>query len=180
MTDRLHLVRALPSDLSQYIDLLEAIADWLVARGVRQYTPDSFRASRPYFAESIGRGEVHWAHIDAERVGSVRMLNEDPLVWPDAPKNDATYLYNLVVYRLWGHRGVGRHILERAEREARARRKVFLRLDCAVDNQFLRQYYADAGFLARGEIEVRYPDPIGRMHLQRFEKRVLVGPGTYP
>ena len=171
-------MKARPGDLGEYIDLLEAIAEWLAARGVRQYAPGSFRASRSYFAESIERGEVHWAHIDAERVGSVRLLDEDSLVWPDVDRDEAIYLYNLIVDRRWGHRGVGRRILASAERVARARRRVFLRLDCAADNRFLRQYYADEGFLARGEVDVRYPDPIGPMRLQRFEKRARVGPGT--
>ena len=31
--------------------------------------------------------------------------------------------------------------------------KVFLRLDCVADNQFLRRCYTAAGFLDRGEIE---------------------------
>ncbi len=172
MTDNLHLVRARPSELSQYIDLLEAIAEWLVARGIRQYDPGTFRASRSYFAESIERAEVHWVCINDARVGSVRLLDEDSLVWPDVRKDEAIYAYNLVVDRNWGNRGMGRRILETVERETRARLRAFLRLDCVAGNQFLRQYYAAAGFQARSEIDVCYPEPIGSMRLQRFEKRV--------
>ncbi len=50
--------------------------------------------------------------------------------------------------------------------------KVFVHLDCVTDNRFLPQYYAEAGFLARGEVEARYPDPFGTMRLQLWESRV--------
>ena len=172
VTQRLHLVRARRSDLSVYIDLLEAIAEWLAARGVRQYPPGAFRATHSYFGESIERGEVHWAYVDDARVGAVRLLNEDSIVWPDVHAGEAIYVNNLVVHRDWSHQGVGLRILEWAKREGRAMDKVFLRLDCVADNQFLRRYYADAGFLDRGEIAARYPDPFGTMRLQRFEKRL--------
>ena len=176
VTQGLHLVRARQSDLSPYIDLLEAIAEWLAVRGVRQYAPGAFRASRLYFSESIERGEVHWASIDDARVGAVRLLKEDSIAWPDVRDGEAIYVNNLVVHRDWGHRGVGLRILEWAKREARAMGKVFLRLDCVADNQFLRRYYADAGFLDRGEIEARYPDPFGTMRLQRYERRLRRDP----
>ena len=170
----LHLVQAHRSDLCPYIDLLEAVAEWLAARGVRQYPPGAFRATSTYFGESIERGEVNWACIDGAHVGAIRLLNEDSTVWPDARVAEAIYVNNLVVHRDWRHRGVGSGILECAEREASVMGKVFLRLDCVADNQFLRRYYADAGFMDRGEIEARYPEPFGAMRLQRFEKCVSV------
>ena len=172
VTHGLALVRARPGDIGPYIDLLEAIAEWLTARGVRQYSPGAFLDARSYFATSIERGEVYWACIDDARVGAVRILTDDSIVWPDVRRGEAIYVYNLVVQRDWGHRRVGLRILKWAEREARAKGKPFLRLDCVADNQFLRQYYAGAGFLDRGEIEARYPHPFGTMRLQRFEKRV--------
>ena len=173
-TQGLTLVRARPRDIGPYIDLLEAIAEWLTARGVRQYSPGSFRDTRSYFATSIERGEVHWACFDSVRLGAVRLLSEDRMVWPDVRRGEAIYVNNLVVQRGWGHRGVGLRILEWVERDARAKGRLFLRLDCVADNQFLRRYYADAGFMDRGEIEARYPHPFGAMRLQRFEKRVSV------
>lgn len=173
---RLHLAKARQSDLIPYIDLLEATAEWLAKRGVWQYTPGAFRATRPYFGESIKRGEVHWAYIGDARVGAVRLLKEDSIVWPDVRPGEAIYVNSLVVDRDWGNRGLGLRILERAKQEARALGKIFVRLDCVASNEFLRRYYADAGFSDRGEIEAQYPDPVGTIRLQRYEERLRLEP----
>lgn len=172
MTDRLQIARARRSDLDAYIDLLEEIAEWLAARGIRQYLPGTFRASRAYFAESIRRGEVHWAFVDDTMVGAVRLLNEDAVVWPEVPEGESVYVYNLVVRRDRARRELGVRILDWAERETQAMGRIFLRLDCYADNAFLRRYYANAGFLACGEVDARYPAPVGTIRLQRYEKRV--------
>lgn len=172
VTHRLQLVRTRRNEISPYIELLEATAEWLTERGIRQYSPGAFRATRSYFAASIEGGEVYWACLDAVRVGTVRLLSEDSIVWPDVPRDEAIYINNLVVQRGWGHRGVGLRILNLAEREAWAMGRAFVRLDCVAENRFLRKYYAEAGFLVRGEIDARYPEPFGTIRLQRFEKRI--------
>lgn len=41
-----------------------------------------------------------------------------------------------------------------------------------ADNRYLRGYYVQAGFEERGEIEATFPDPVGPLRLQRYEKRV--------
>jgi ribosomal protein S18 acetylase RimI-like enzyme len=48
----------------------------------------------------------------------------------------------------------------------------YVRLDCMADNEFLPLYYERAGFRERGEIEARYPEPVGTLRLRRYEKRV--------
>jgi hypothetical protein len=45
-------------------------------------------------------------------------------------------------------------------------------LDCVTSNDFLRAYYTRAGFEERGEIEARFPPPVGALRLQRHEKQV--------
>lgn len=170
----LHLVKAHRGDLGRYINLLEAIAESLVARGVRQYTPGAFRATLTHFGKSIECGEVHYAYFEVARVGAVRLLKEDSIFWSDADIGEALYISNLVVHRDWSHRGVGAGILEWAKREAIAMGKFYLRLDWVADNQFLRRYYSDARFIDHGEVEARYSDPFGTVRLQRFERRVNV------
>ncbi|NJN81938.1 MAG: hypothetical protein HC802_06390 [Caldilineaceae bacterium] len=49
----------------------------------------------------------------------------------------------------------------------------YLRLDCLADNDFLRGYYARAGYIACGEVEVAYPPPVGKLKLARFQKQVV-------
>jgi hypothetical protein len=40
------------------------------------------------------------------------------------------------------------------------------------DNLFLREYYRNAGFTERGEIDARFPEPIGTWRLLRYEKQI--------
>ena len=71
------------SDIGPYIDLLEAIAEWLMARGVRQYAPGAFRDTRSYFATSIERGEVCWAGGGADRGDAHTQATNDDGARPD-------------------------------------------------------------------------------------------------
>src|SRR5437660_12503368 len=106
MTD-LCIVSAQESDLGQYIDLLEEIAAWLEARGIKQWRSGSFCLSSSYYAESIRQGEVHLAFVGGELVGTLRLLLQDPSVWPEVIEDDAVYVHNLAVKRTWGGQGLG-------------------------------------------------------------------------
>jgi hypothetical protein len=41
-----------------------------------------------------------------------------------------------------------------------------------ADNRFLREYCGQAAFEDRGEIEARFPSPVGTLRLRRYEKLV--------
>jgi hypothetical protein len=51
--------------------------------------------------------------------------------------------------------------------------RTWVRLDCMADNHGLRDYYTQAGFDEHGEIDATFPDPVGTLRLQRYEKRVV-------
>jgi ribosomal protein S18 acetylase RimI-like enzyme len=168
----LTIVPAQPGDLQRYIDLLEELADWLCSRGIEQWPRGRARAGRDYYAASIANGEAHLALVDGQFVGALRLLARDVIVWPDIDAGDALYVYNLSVRRAWSGQGLGRRMLEWAERRAVEAGRRYLRLDCVPSNTFLRQYYEDAGFSARGEIDAVYPGLPGVMPLRRYEKRL--------
>jgi GNAT superfamily N-acetyltransferase len=167
----LNIVCAKPGDLSRYVDLLEELADWLHSRGIEQWPRGRARGGMDYYAESIANGEVHLAFAGNEFVGGLRLLRADLIVWPDVDADDALYVYNLAVRRAWAGQGVGRRLLTWAECEAAGAGRRYLRLDCVPTNTFLRQYYEDAGFTARGDVDAVYP-VIGAMRLRRYEKPV--------
>jgi hypothetical protein len=48
----------------------------------------------------------------------------------------------------------------------------YVRLDCVTDNRFLHEYYGQVGFVERGEIDARFPAPVGTLRLRRYEKPV--------
>jgi len=166
----MRIIKAQPADLRLYIDLLEEIAEWLNHRGFGQLPAGTYRHSTDYFSTSIASGEVYFALVENDIVGSLRLLSEDRIVWPEADDH-ALYVHNLVIQRSWGGRSLGEQLLLWAEQQAAMVRRTFLRLDCFANNQVLRKYYENGGFEDRGEVAAQYP--FGTLCLQRYEKRVL-------
>jgi ribosomal protein S18 acetylase RimI-like enzyme len=176
MRDSLHepltIMAARSADLGRYLDLLEEVAGWLETRGIVQWPRGNFRRSADYYAQSIAQQEVQLAFIADELVGTLRVLLREPIVWPDVVEDDAIYVYNLAVRRTWAELGLGRRILDWAGARAASLGRQYVRLDCVTDNGFLRDYYTQAGFEERGEIDARFPPPVGALRLRRYEKRV--------
>lgn len=168
----LRVISAHADDLGQYIDLLEEVADWLASRGIRQWRPGSFHLSRDYYASSIERGEVQLAYVGEALVGTLRLLLHEPIVWPEIAADDAVYVYSLAVRRQWAHQQLGGRLLAWADHRASALGRQYVRLDCMADNIFLRRYYAQAGFVDRGEIDARFPAPVGTLRLRRYERSI--------
>ena len=166
------VVRAEPDDLNRYLDLLEALADWLHSRGIEQWPRGRARNGHAYYAASIEKQEVHLAFDGDALVGALRLLMRDGIVWPEVKEDDALYLYNLAVTRTAAGKGLGRWLLDWAERQVADAGRKYLRLDCVPTNMFLRTYYEDAGFSARGEVDAIYPEPVGLWRLRRYEKKV--------
>jgi ribosomal protein S18 acetylase RimI-like enzyme len=172
MSDPLTIVSAQPDDLGRYLDLLEEVAEWLEMRGIRQWPPGNFRRSAEYYAQSIAQHEVQLASIGDALVGTLRVLLREPIVWPEVVDEDAIYVYNLAVRRAWADLGLGHRMLDWAAARAASVGRKYVRLDCVTDNSFLRDYYTQAGFEERGEIEARFPPPVGALRLRRYEKRI--------
>ena len=170
--EQLRIISAQTEDLGCYIELLEEVADWLEKCGIEQWPVGSFRLSADYYATSIKRGEVQLAFVGDELVGTLRLLLREPIVWPEIVEDDAVYVYNLAVRRVWAEHRLGRRLLEWSEARAVSLGRRYVRLDCITDNHFLRDYYRQAGFEERGEIEAHFPAPVGTLRLQRYEKRV--------
>ena len=168
----LRIIPAEPDDLRRYIDLLEEVADWLALRGIKQWRPGSFRLSVDYYGESITLGQVHLAFFDEALVGTLRLLLRDPIVWPEVVEDDAVYVYNLAVRRMWADQRLGRRLLEWADHRAASLGRRCVRLDCVAGNAFLRDYYTQAGFADRGEVDAQYPAPVGTLRLRRYEKQI--------
>ena len=170
--DQLNFVRAQPAQLGLYLNFLEEIATWLHACEIAQWRPGDFRLAADYYAQSIANGEVWLAYGQAELVGTLRILPAEPIVWPEMQVADAVYVNTLAVRRDWAHAGVGSALLAWADRVAHCFDCEYLRLDCMADNAFLCRYYAQAGFVSRGEVDAPFPAPVGTLRLRRFERMV--------
>ena len=166
------MVCAVERDLDRYIDLLEELAEWMQSRGIEQWPRGRARGGRDYYKASVDRGELHLAFVDDTFAGGLRLLTRDPIVWPDVSDDDALYVYTLAVSRTFSGRGLGRQMLAWAEGQVAAAGRRYLRLDCVPRNMFLRRYYEDSGFVARGEVDAAYPGLPDAMPLRRYEKAI--------
>jgi GNAT superfamily N-acetyltransferase len=156
----MHVERARTDDAAAVRALVEEAAEFLSARGIRQWAPGALPAL--VIPRGIARGEVWVVRAGAQLAGSLALEDEDLETWGPSD-GSALYLHRLVVARAHAGTGLGRRLLAWARDEARARGRRSLRLDCVASNTFLRRYYSDAGFEARGEVD------LGRVQLARFE-----------
>jgi len=153
---------------------MEEIAEWLESRGIQQWRAGRFRLAADYYAHSIQQQEVYLVFIDGQLAGAARLLSREPIVWPEVVDDEGLYVSNLAVRRLWAGQGLGLRMLEWAADRAATMEKSYVRLDCFADNAFLCRYYEQAGFTDRGEIEARFPEPVGTLRLRRYEKSVEI------
>ncbi len=152
--------------LDAYIDLLEEAADWLWAKGVRQWRPGEHRAARAELLAQLHTGCLILAEEDGRLAGGCLLTEVAPACWPDAA-SDAFYLSGLVVARWAAGRDMGARILDAAAEAARCRGKSRLRLDCWDGNDFLKGYYRARGFEDMGRAQE------GDYWVRLFERTVL-------
>lgn len=163
--------RAAPDDVGAVLALLDDAAEWLAAKGIRQWTAGQW--DRVKIADAIERRETFIATEDGAIVGTVNVSVSDPFIWPEG--GDALYVHRLAVASTAHGRGVGARLLRWAERQARERGRGLVRLDCSCDNPLLRAYYEARGYVLRDE------RVIGAWSAARFEKAApLSGIGHLP
>ena len=152
--------RARAEDADGVHGLLHDAAVWLTKRGIDQWKPGDL--PRSVVANAIARGEVYVVRAAEALAATLELARSDPGTWgPDA--GDALYVHRLCVARSHAATGLGQRLLDWAGATARERGLRLLRLDCVASNEALRRYYARAGFVERGEVDVG-------VRLARFER----------
>ena len=146
------LERARRADIDAFVDLLEAAAQWMVARGIEQWRPGGMRAQRGAFIAAQDAGEVYVVRSGARVIGGAVLRAVPDPIWRDSPEPSALYLGKLVVARDRVGSGLGTRIVEECERVARERGVAWLRLDCVATNGSLARYYQQLGYYPRGVV----------------------------
>src|SRR5438105_10551723 len=123
------------ADLDTAAEILDEAATWLASRGLPGWEPGGFGASgtieRRAIEDAFRKGQLYLVWERASAVATVSLLDEDSLYWPNAPA-DGAFVHRLAVRRSAAGRGIGAAVLRWAEREALARGKRHLRLDCVT------------------------------------------------
>ncbi len=133
-----------------YVDRIK----WMDMKGLRQWNVTDYLSRYPiaYYREQCESGTLFLLRKvnGNEIVGAVVLLESD-IRWLGRNDVPAYYVHNLVT--VVTAKGAGRRMLEEAEKMAVKNKKHFIRLDCAIDNQVLNDYYSAIGYEAQGKCE---------------------------
>jgi hypothetical protein len=137
MTGRFTFREANAADGDAVLGLLNESAQWLLARGIRQwYVP----FPRPLIENDLAHHRVFVATTRSEIVATAAALGEDPMFWGDQAPG-SWYIHRLARRR--DAPGAGRELLRWIETRAQREGVQSLRLDCGAG---LRSYYESAGY----------------------------------
>lgn len=154
------VLRATKKDENELAELMLEIAQWLQSLGSTQWAGILEGKDIHQTDKAISRGEVFIfrSKENNEIAGSVIMQNNasewDISLWGEsAIKNDdqAVFLHRLVVARSYAGKGVGRKIMEWAEKFIHSSDKAVIKLDCISSNAKLNQFYTSCGYQLVGE-----------------------------
>ncbi len=146
------LLVAASADPGPSAAIIEEVAAWGESIGMPSWLPGSFTGP-----DSIGisrlRGDIAIGGLyliwrRGRPVGTLSLLESDPMFWPDAG-DAAMYLHRFAISRAAA--GAGRHAVEWCLRETQRRGRSHVRLDCLADNPGIRRYYERFGFTAVDE-----------------------------
>ena len=153
---------AQPGDLLPVLKLFDEAVVWLNQRGITQQwgtEPISLSPqSQAQFMGWIAQGHLFAAHLDGRIVGSLALSPTAPGYiakrWEQFPAS-AFYLEAFVTARVLAGQGLGRIMLQWAERYTREVGKAAIWLDCWGENADLVRYYQRVGFEPREEFLVK-------------------------
>ena len=143
---------AKPEEVETVFELYRKRICWMDDVGIHQWNTTDYLSVYPidYYREQQSLGNLYALKKDNSIIGAVVLLQSDDR-WLDRAASSAYYVHNLVTDP--SITGAGKVILVETEKLAIQNGKSFLRLDCAVDNAFLNEYYASMGFLLSGKCE---------------------------
>ena len=141
------VVQVSPSDAVAILRLRDALASWMVERGIDQWRPGDMPL--PWIEVCAAQGWVFAALLGDILVGSLTLVWADPFIWGDR-NGPAGYIHMLMVDRAYARLGLGRLLLDWAERRITGAGHRHARLDCVRTNVGLREYYENAGYVLVG------------------------------
>ncbi|MBQ6152661.1 MAG: GNAT family N-acetyltransferase [Ruminococcus sp.] len=142
---------ALESDIDSVFSLIAKRVYWMDKVGIRQWNATDYLRVYPreYYLACQKNHELY-LYEDNDVITGVFVLFDKDVRWKDNDEvSDACYLHNLATDP--AVKGLGRFLITKAEEVTVQRGKRRLRLDCAVDNPFLNEYYEEMGYKLCGE-----------------------------
>lgn len=133
------------NEIDTIFSLYKKRIQWMDKSGIQQWNITNYLEVYPisYYADRQMLGELYVLSKEDVVIGAVVLLQSDEC-WPQMADSPAYYVHNLVTEL--SVKGAGKIILSEVEKMAISKGIQFLRLDCAVDNKFLNEYYESMGY----------------------------------
>ena len=133
------------NEIDTIFSLYKKRIQWMDKSGIQQWNMTNYLEvySISYYADRQRLGELYVLSKEDVVIGAVVLLQSDEC-WPQMADSPAYYVHNLVTEL--SVKGAGKIILSEVEKMAISKGIQFLRLDCAVDNKFLNEYYESMGY----------------------------------
>lgn len=141
--------QATQQEIPVVFELIMGRVAWMDTVGIRQWNTTKYDERYPldYYETRRQRGELFvLADRDTGRIVCVGALFHEDERWPDPAS--AFYLHHLASHV--DAKGTGSIFLQMAEEYTAAQGKRYLRLDSAVGNKTLENYYASRGYTEAG------------------------------
>lgn len=129
--------------------LVEARVGWMEEKGIEQWPRKHYLAvyNPAYFEAAARRGEL-WVLEESGRILACAVILSRDERWRGREDASAWYVHNLA--SVPGAAGAGEMFLRLIEKEARRRKKCYLRLDCKTGARKINAYYREKGFRFAG------------------------------
>jgi ribosomal protein S18 acetylase RimI-like enzyme len=105
-------------------------------------------------------GNIYVAESDRQVIGMVCVFAKVQSEEPDEEDYEYAYISDLIVLASHRHKGLGRSLLQRAEKHARSKGAKILRLSVQAGNEVARELYRGYGFKEKAVIiqkEIKAP-----------------------
>ena len=140
--------QAAPGEVQAVFDLIMARVAWMDTVGIHQWNTTRYDRRYPlhYYEQRRQQEELFVLTDETGKLLSVGALFHEDERWPNP--ESAYYLHHLAS-ALYA-KGTGSIFLEAAERYTAGRGRQYLRLDSAVGNKTLEDYYTSRGYTEAG------------------------------
>jgi GNAT superfamily N-acetyltransferase len=144
--------------------LIEA-ASWLEKQGIPLWNVHEL--SEEHLHEDVASGFYILAEANGNPAGTLKYIMADPIIWPDVRDGESAFVHRVAVRREYAGGTVSTAMLKWAVNRTRALGRRFLRLDCEISRDKLRNIYEGFGFQYHSDKHV------GPYHVARYEYIVL-------
>ena len=140
--------QATPLEIQAVFDLIMARVAWMDTVGIRQWNTTRYDQRYPlhYYEQRRQQEELFVLTDETGKLLSVGALLHEDVRWPDP--ESAFYLHHLA--SALDAKGAGSIFLQEAERYTAGQGRQYLRLDSAVGNKTLEDYYTSRGYTEAG------------------------------